>query len=41
MGALLEQDRAALVVVGLEADVARIEQTAVEAVRTTLAHTGG
>jgi hypothetical protein len=41
MGALLEQDRAALVVVGLEADVARIEQTAVEAVRTTLARTGG
>jgi hypothetical protein len=34
--ALLEEDRAALVVVGIEADAGRIEQTAVEATRTTL-----
>jgi hypothetical protein len=34
--ALLEEDRAALVVVGLDTDAGRIEQTAVEATRTTL-----
>lgn len=34
--ALLAEDRAALVVVGLDTDAGRIEQTAVEATRTTL-----
>jgi hypothetical protein len=34
--ALLEEDRAALVVAGLDPDARRIEQTAVEATRTTL-----
>jgi hypothetical protein len=40
MGALVEEDRAALVVVGTETDAGRIEQTAVEANRTTLNYTG-
>jgi hypothetical protein len=35
---LLEEDHAALVVVGIESDAGRIEQTAVEATRTTLKH---
>jgi hypothetical protein len=39
MGALLGEDRAALVVVGNETDAGRIEQTAVEANRTTLSYT--
>jgi hypothetical protein len=34
--ALLEEDRAALVVVGLDTDAGKIEQTAVEATRTTV-----
>jgi hypothetical protein len=41
MGALLEEDRAALVVVGIEADARRIEQTAVEATQAKLTYTGG
>jgi hypothetical protein len=41
MAALLEADRAALVVVGVEADAGRIEQTAVEAIRATLTYSGG
>lgn len=41
MAALLEEDRAALVVVGIEADARRIEQTAVEATQSRLAYTGG
>ena len=41
MAALLEEDRAALVVVGIEADARRIEQTAVEATQARLAYTGG
>jgi hypothetical protein len=41
MSALLEEDRAALVVVGAVADAARIEQTAVEANRATLTYAGG
>jgi hypothetical protein len=36
IGALLEEDRAALVVVGLETDAGRIEQSAVEATRSVL-----
>jgi hypothetical protein len=36
IGALLEADRAALVVVGLETDAGRIEQSAVEATRSVL-----
>jgi hypothetical protein len=36
IGALLDEDRAALVVMGSEADAGRIQQTAVEATRTTL-----
>ena len=41
MAALLKEDRAALVVVGIEADARRIEQTAVEATQATLTYTGG
>jgi len=41
MAALLKEDRAALVVVGIEADARRIEQTAVEATQATLAYAGG
>jgi hypothetical protein len=41
MGALLEEDRAALVVVGSAGDIGRIEQTAVEATRAALRFTGG
>jgi hypothetical protein len=40
MGALLEEDRAGLVVVGVETDARRIEQTAVEAIRATLTYAG-
>jgi hypothetical protein len=36
IGALIEEDHAALVVVGVESDAGRIEQTAVEATRATL-----
>jgi hypothetical protein len=36
IGALFDGDRAALVVVGSEADAGRVQQTAVEATRTTL-----
>jgi hypothetical protein len=36
--ALLEEDHAALVVVGFETDTDRIQQTAVEATRATLKH---
>jgi hypothetical protein len=36
IGALLEEGRAALVVVGLETDAGRIEQSAVEATRSVL-----
>jgi hypothetical protein len=41
MAALLEEDRAALVVVGTEADAGRIEQSAVEATRATLRYAAG
>jgi len=41
MAALLKEDRAALVVVGIEADARRVEQTAVEATQATLTYAGG
>ncbi len=38
---LLEEERAALIVVGIATDAGRIEQTAVEATRSTLKHLPG
>ena len=38
IGELLEEGRAALIVVGIQEDAGRIEQTAVQARRSTLRH---